>query len=29
LILGFVQAYKTIKDKYSVELESNKVSIRK
>ncbi|MDF2892547.1 MAG: yocR [Clostridia bacterium] len=29
LVLGFVQAYKTIKDKYGVELESNQVSIRK
>jgi hypothetical protein len=29
LVLGFIQAYKTIKDKYQVELESGKVSIRK
>ncbi|MHB1392061.1 MAG: sodium:neurotransmitter symporter family protein [Clostridia bacterium] len=29
LILGFVQAYKTLKEKYAVELESNVVSIRK
>jgi len=29
LILGFIQAYKTIKDKYSVELQTNQVSIRK
>jgi len=29
LVLGFIQAYKTIKDKYSVELQSNTVSIRK
>jgi neurotransmitter:Na+ symporter, NSS family len=28
-VLGFIQAYKTIKDKYSVELDSNQVSIRK
>jgi neurotransmitter:Na+ symporter, NSS family len=28
-ILGFIQAYKTIKDKYAVELQTNKVSIRK
>jgi len=27
--LGFIQAYKTIKDKYSAELQSNEVSIRK
>jgi SNF family Na+-dependent transporter len=29
LVLGFIQAYKTIKDKYGVELTTNKVSIRK
>ncbi len=29
LILGFIQAYKTIKDKYLVEFQTNKVSIRK
>jgi SNF family Na+-dependent transporter len=29
LALGFYQAYKTIKDKYAVELESGKISIRK
>lgn len=28
-ILGFIQAYKTIRDKYGVELKSNQVSIRK
>jgi hypothetical protein len=29
IIIGFIQAYKTIRDKYSVELQSNQVSIRK
>ncbi len=29
LVIGFFQAYKTIKDKYQVELESGQVSIRK
>ncbi|MFZ5352643.1 MAG: sodium-dependent transporter [Bacillota bacterium] len=29
LIIGFYQAYKTIKDKYGVELQSNQISIRK
>jgi SNF family Na+-dependent transporter len=29
LLVGFIQAYKTIKDKYGVELQSNQVSIRK
>ena len=29
LVLGFIQAYKTVKDKYKVELDSNQVSIRK
>ncbi|OGO79319.1 MAG: Na+dependent transporter [Clostridiales bacterium GWB2_37_7] len=29
LAIGFFQAYKTIRDKYGVELESNQVSIRK
>jgi len=29
LVLGFFQAYKTVKDKYGVELETNQVSIRK
>ena len=29
LVLGFIQAYKTIKDKYGVELQSGQVSIRK
>jgi len=29
LIIGFFQAYKTIRDKYGVELQSNQVSIRK
>ncbi len=29
LVLGFIQAYKTLKDKYGVELETNEVSIRK
>jgi neurotransmitter:Na+ symporter, NSS family len=28
-VLGFIQAYKTIKDKYNVELQSNEISIRK
>ena len=29
LVIGFLQAYKTIKNKYQVELDSNQVSIRK
>lgn len=29
LILGFVQAYKTIKDKYLIEFQTNQISIRK
>lgn len=29
LVLGFIQAYKTIKDNYKVELDSNVISIRK
>jgi hypothetical protein len=29
LIIGFIQAYKTIKDKYLIEMQSNQISIRK